>query len=198
MNKAITPQHPLFIKYRRNYLHDLTGYSKSYLCRVATGKIPLSPSFITRICFKLNQNEADLFLCDLQSGGCDPDEKHELSRWLQVACRKEHLSLRQVAAKTGLSHSAVGNIMDGNRPLPATIKKLAQGFGGDSTAERLALEDRLMVLAGYKREELNQAVYLKTIPLLSPDHQHIIEGLVGELAKIEGLEVSTPRRSKSS
>ncbi|GAI89923.1 unnamed protein product [marine sediment metagenome] len=97
--------------------------------------------------------------------------------------------MRQAAAKTGLSHSAIRNIIDGNRPLPETIRKLAQGFSGDSTAERLALEDRLLVLTGYRREELSQAAYLKIIPLLSPEHQHIVEGLVGELAKIEGIEV---------
>ncbi|KKM15880.1 hypothetical protein LCGC14_1691530, partial [marine sediment metagenome] len=32
---------PLFIRYRRDWLHETTGYSKSYLCRVATGRSPL-------------------------------------------------------------------------------------------------------------------------------------------------------------
>ena len=59
-------QHPLFIKYRRHWLHELTGYSKGYLCRVATGRIPLSRSFIERVCFKLNQPEAELFLPDAE------------------------------------------------------------------------------------------------------------------------------------
>jgi transcriptional regulator with XRE-family HTH domain len=55
-------QHPLFIKYRRDWLHEKTGYSKGYLSRVATGRIPLSRSFIERVCFKLKQPESELFL----------------------------------------------------------------------------------------------------------------------------------------
>ena len=55
-------QHPLFIKYKREYLHELTGYSLGYLSRVATGKTLLRRSFIERVCFKLNQSEEELFL----------------------------------------------------------------------------------------------------------------------------------------
>jgi len=55
------PQHPLFIKYTREWLHQQTGFSKGYLSRVATGKLPLSRSFIERVCFKLNQPEEELF-----------------------------------------------------------------------------------------------------------------------------------------
>ena len=47
------PQHPLFIKYKREWLSKMTGYSKGYLCRMATGSQPLSRSFIERVCFKL-------------------------------------------------------------------------------------------------------------------------------------------------
>lgn len=57
-------QHPLFSKYTRDYLHEVTGYSKGYLSRVATGKIPLSRSFIERVCFKFHKPEAELFLPD--------------------------------------------------------------------------------------------------------------------------------------
>lgn len=62
MSAISTQQHPLFIKYRREWLSKVTGYSKGYLCRVATGKISLSRSFIERVCFKLNKPEAELFL----------------------------------------------------------------------------------------------------------------------------------------
>ena len=55
-------QHPLFIKYRRDWLHRLTGYSKGYLSRVATGKMPLRRPFIERVCFKLNKQENELFV----------------------------------------------------------------------------------------------------------------------------------------
>lgn len=57
-------QHPLFIKYTREWLHQVTGFSKGYLSRVATGRIPLSRSFIERVCFKLNRPESELFLPD--------------------------------------------------------------------------------------------------------------------------------------
>jgi len=65
-------QHPLFTKYRRDWLHEVTGYSKGYLCRVATGNTPLSRSFIERVCFRLNQLEPDLFLPDAAEGDCSP------------------------------------------------------------------------------------------------------------------------------
>lgn len=55
-------QHPIFVKYTRSWLHEVTGYSKGYLCRVATGKISLSRAFIERVCFKLQLPEEDLFL----------------------------------------------------------------------------------------------------------------------------------------
>ena len=62
-------QHPLFFQYTRDWLHQVTGFSKGYLSRVATGKIPLSRSFIERVCFKLNQLESDLFLPDAARSG---------------------------------------------------------------------------------------------------------------------------------
>lgn len=65
-------QHPLFIKYKRDWLHKVTGYSKGYLCRVATGKIPLSRSFIERVCFKLNKPEMELFLPDAAKAQSTP------------------------------------------------------------------------------------------------------------------------------
>jgi len=55
---------PLFIRYRRDWLHETTGYSKSYLCRVATGRSPLSRAFIERVCFSLQMPESELFLPD--------------------------------------------------------------------------------------------------------------------------------------
>lgn len=56
--------HPIFLKYTRAWLSEVSGYSKGYLCRVATGKISLSRSFIERVCFKLDQPEAELFLLE--------------------------------------------------------------------------------------------------------------------------------------
>lgn len=60
-NKASRTPHPLFIRYTRDWLHEVTGYSKGYLSRVATGRIALSRSFIERVCFKLKQPQGELF-----------------------------------------------------------------------------------------------------------------------------------------
>ncbi|MBA7602287.1 hypothetical protein ES703_09374 [subsurface metagenome] len=87
-------------------------------------------------------------------------EQGSLGRWLQERCKTEQLSLRQAAAKTRLSHATIRDIMNDGRPSPGTIIKLAHGFGGIGTNERLALEDKLLVLAGYRserpEEELNE------------------------------------------
>jgi len=61
-------QHPVFFKYTRGWLSEETGYSKGYLCRVATGRYPTSRSFIERVCFKLGLPERDLFLPNNPSG----------------------------------------------------------------------------------------------------------------------------------
>jgi transcriptional regulator with XRE-family HTH domain len=71
-------QHPLFIKYKRDWLHEITGYSKGYLSRVARGRTSLSRSFIERVCFKLNQPEEDLFCLTVpkqQSTASQPSDR---------------------------------------------------------------------------------------------------------------------------
>jgi len=70
-------QHLVFRKYTRDWLHELTGYSKIYLSRVASGNVPLSRSFVDRVSFKLNEPAEKLFLRDaagLTSGG-NPNHK---------------------------------------------------------------------------------------------------------------------------
>lgn len=77
---------------------------------------------------------------------------NSLGSWLEEKCKNEGLSLRQAAAKTGLSHSTLADIRKGNSNVSGeTIKKLARYFGGDGT-RRLVLEDQLLVLAGYRTE----------------------------------------------
>ena len=80
------------------------------------------------------------------------EEQGRLSQWLNQRCHREHLSLRQAAARTGLSHATLADIIKGGRPLPETIKKLAEAFGEDGPNQRLALQDHLLVLAGYRSE----------------------------------------------
>lgn len=74
-----------------------------------------------------------------------------LGRWLEQKSREEGLtSLRQVAARTGVSHTTVRDILNSTRPSAETIRKLAKAFGGNGDKEKLALEDHLLVLAGYR------------------------------------------------
>jgi len=78
---------------------------------------------------------------------------NSLGLWLEEKWKSEGLSLRQAAVKTGLSHAALAKIVKANTKVRGgTIKKLARYFGGDGTRKRLVLEDRLLVLAGYRAE----------------------------------------------
>jgi len=70
------------------------------------------------------------------------DEASRLGEWLKAKCDEEGLSLRQVANKTAL---------------PQTIKKLAEAFGGDHH-QLIALEDKLLSLAGYRSERPEEAL----------------------------------------
>jgi len=80
------------------------------------------------------------------------EEQTGLSQWLKDKCHAEGLSTRQAAAKTGLSHATISDIINGaSLPSPETIKRLAHAFGGDGN-ERLALEDSLLILAGYRTQ----------------------------------------------
>ena len=80
------------------------------------------------------------------------EEQTGLSRWLKDRCQKEGLSTRQAAARAGLSHATISDIINGaSLPSPETIKRLAKAFGEDGN-ERLALEDSLLILAGYRTQ----------------------------------------------
>lgn len=74
-----------------------------------------------------------------------------VGEWLKETCKREGLSLRQAGAKAGLSHGTIEGIIKGSSPAPETIKRLARAFGGNSQ-QALALEDSLLILAGYRTE----------------------------------------------
>ncbi len=71
--KLPTRGHPLFAKYSRAWLSEVTGFSKSHLSRVATGRVPLRRSFIERVCFKLGEPEIELFLSDAARASPSPE-----------------------------------------------------------------------------------------------------------------------------
>lgn len=74
-----------------------------------------------------------------------------LSQWLKERCEQEGLSLRQAAAKTGLSHSTIAALINGGGASRQTIRSLALAFGGDGKLG-LVLEDKLLTLAGFRTE----------------------------------------------
>lgn len=57
-------QHPVFRKYTREYLSQQTGYSRCYLSKVSTGKMPLTRTFIQMVSYRLGEPEDQLFLVD--------------------------------------------------------------------------------------------------------------------------------------
>lgn len=87
-----------------------------------------------------------------------------LGKWLKAKCEEKRLSLRQVAKKAGVSHQTMASLANGKRVLPRTIKLLAEAFGGDNH-QRIALEDELLVLAGYRIEQ----------PEISPPQAEVLD-----------------------
>lgn len=78
-----------------------------------------------------------------------------VGEWLRARCQEEGLSLRQAAAKTGLSHVTIADIMNGTQASPQTIRKLAMSFGGDGHQGQV-LEDKLLTLAGFRSQRVGE------------------------------------------
>jgi len=104
--------------------------------------------FVHRECYNTNRNSPKYILKGVKNLA---DGVSTLGEWIKAKSDEEGLSLRQVATKVGVSHQTVAGLMNGKKALPKTIKKLAIAFGGDNH-QRIALEDRLLVLAGYRTE----------------------------------------------
>ena len=84
--------------------------------------------------------------------GSDGSGHPSISLWVEEQCRAEQLSLRKAAAKIGVSHNTIASIINGERPSPDTLTKLARAFSGNGLHQRDALEDLLFCLAGYRSE----------------------------------------------
>jgi len=85
------------------------------------------------------------------------ERTNTLGKWLKAKCDEEGLSLRQVATRVGVSHQTIAGLMNSKKALPQTIKKLAKAFGGDHH-QMAALEDKLLILAGYRTERVEEAL----------------------------------------
>ena len=78
--------------------------------------------------------------------------KSDFAKWLGERCREERLSYRQAAARAGLSHATIAVARKGARPAADTIKKLAAAFSNNGSNQRVALEDYLLTLCGYRSQ----------------------------------------------
>ena len=79
-----------------------------------------------------------------------------LGQWLQEKCQQEHLSLREAGDKSDLSHTTIQVIIRSGRASAETVKKLAHAFSDSDSNYRLALEDQLLQLAGYRSTTENK------------------------------------------
>lgn len=115
-----------------------------------------------------------------------------VGQWLKGVCEKEGLSLRQAAARVGVSHATLAKVIRSNSTSPETIRKLAQAFGGDGEATRLALEDKLLILAGHRtnhpKEELSEpmARLLDRLSQFSEAELKVIGRFADFLSELEG------------
>ncbi len=75
-----------------------------------------------------------------------------LGYWLGERCQMEGLSLRKAAARAGVSHATISDIINGGRPSAATVVKLVKAFSGDGQHQKAALEDFLFSLCGYRSD----------------------------------------------
>ncbi len=96
-----------------------------------------------------------------------------LGEWLAGKCEKERFSLRQAASHTRLSHATIRDLIRGVRPTPGSIEKLAVAFGGNGE-HKLVLQDKLLVLAGYRSER--------------PDHPEPSEALARLLDQVRNFD----------
>lgn len=112
-----------------------------------------------------------------------------IGEWLREVCQREGLSLRQAGAKAGLSHGTIEGIIRGTMPAPETIKRLARAFGGHGR-EGLALEDNLLVLAGYRTPRpddmsLPLARLMDRVADFDEEKVKVMEDFAGYLERIE-------------
>lgn len=113
-----------------------------------------------------------------------------VSQWLREKMKEEGLTLRQAATKCDLSHTTIADIRNGTSPSAETIKKLAKAFG-DNHHESLAVEDRLLVLSGYRSErpgeEINEplARLLGKISGFSGQELKLMENFADYISKVE-------------
>jgi len=115
--------------------------------------------------------------------------KNAFAKWLEQRCLDEGLSLRKTAAKADLSHATVADIINGGRPSADTIRKLAAAFSGNGRHQKVALEDYLLILCGYRSArmegELSEplARLMDKLSQLNDEQLRIVEQFIDFAAK---------------
>ena len=113
-----------------------------------------------------------------------------ISLWLESKCHTDKLSLRKAANKIGVSHNTVASIINGERPSPSTITKMAEAFSGNAQHQRGALEDFLLNLAGYRSDraegKLNEplARLMDKLDNFTPAQLEIMEQFADFIVKV--------------
>ena len=94
-------QYRMFLKYTREYLAQVTGYSKNYLSRIATGARAPGEVFIGACCHTLKESQDYLFeLVELHKASIDPALKgHPDQEWLETI---DELTKRLTEAEKGI------------------------------------------------------------------------------------------------
>ena len=101
------------------------------------------------------------------------------------------MSIRKLAGRAGLNYVTVAEIRNGSRPSPETIKKLAATFSNNGANQKVALEDYLLSICGYRSEptdgELSesQARLLDKVSHFNQTQFRLVEEFADYVAKVE-------------
>jgi len=120
--------------------------------------------------------------------------KSDFAKWLGERCREGRLSYRQAAAKAGLSHATIAIAINGARPAADTIKKLSVAFSNDGPNQRVALEDYLLTLCGYRSQppeiKLSEplAKLLDKLSHYNEAQLQLMEEFASYIAKVDNAE----------
>lgn len=137
---------------------------------------------------KLKNNWGVEFMKQGRPSANDSNGAKGLGTWLKERCKEEHLSVRQAAAKVGISHATISDIIHGSRPSAITIRKLAEGFGNNDE-HRAELNDLLLGLSGFRsnksKEETSEprARVIDQLGHLDFEQLEIVEQLTSFITK---------------
>ena len=123
-----------------------------------------------------------------------------LGKWLEKTCKDRRLSLRQAEKLIGISHSTVNFIIRGHPVQFRTVQKLAKAFS-DGDCHRKALEDKLMVMAGYRHKPIEVSVavgqLLDSVEGFSDDEFKILARFADYIVEIRSSFSSSALSSSS-